>query len=468
MEIADEYIPLRVSYGANVPEGIPMKVRQALAVAVIVWSSVLISRPALAQLVQQGPKLVGAGATGLPLQPHQGTSVALSADGNTAIVGGSTDNTVNCPFPFCVTGTGAAWIWTRSAGGWTQQGNKLVGSGALGFSEQGTSVSLSADGNTAIVGGPRDNNSAGAAWVWTRSGGVWTQQGNKLVGFDAVGAADQGSSVSLSADGNTAIVGGPGDAGAGAAWIWTRSGGVWTQQGNKLVGSGAVGPFPANQGQSVSLSADGNTAIVGGHFDNGGAGAAWIWTRSGGVWSQQGSKLAGTGASSVSLSADSNTAIIGVGGGAGGAWIWTRTGGVWSQQGNKLVGSGAVGNAAQGTSVSLSGDGNTAVVGGSGDDGGAGATWVWTRSGAVWTQQSMKLVGSGAAGSAAQGFSVALSADGNTAIVGGPADNNSIGAAWVFFRSSVADPSSIPAASAWMLLALALVLTVLGALRTRA
>jgi hypothetical protein len=403
-----------------------MRMRHAAAVLVC-CSTVLAACPALAQFMQQGPKLVGTGATGLSPQPNQGYSVALSADGNTAIVGGFTDNTVGCLFPSCVTGTGAAWVWTRSAGGWTQQGNKLVGSGAQGFSEQGISVSLSADGNTAIVGGHQDNNHAGAAWVWTRTGGVWTQQGNKLVGFDAVGAGDQGRSVSISADGNTAIVGGPGDNGdAGAAWIWTRSGGVWTQQGNKLVGSGAVGPFPANQGQSVSLSADGNTAIVGGHFDNGGAGAAWIWTRSGGVWSQQGSKLAGTGASSVSLSADGNTAIVGIGGGTGGAWVWTRTGGVWSQQGNKLVGSGAVGSAAQGTSVSLSGDGDTAVVGGSADDGVDGATWVWTRSGGVWTQQSTKLVGSGAAGSAGQGLSVALSGDGNTAIVGGPVDNNSI------------------------------------------
>ena len=70
------------------------------------------------------------------------------------------------------------------------------------------SVSLSADGNTAIVGGLSDNGGAGAAWVYTRSGGVWTQQGNKLVGTGAIGAAQQGISVSLSSDGNTAIVGG--------------------------------------------------------------------------------------------------------------------------------------------------------------------------------------------------------------------------------------------------------------------
>ena len=93
-----------------------------------------------------------------------------------------------------------------------QQGPKLVGTDAVGGDvEQGYSVALSADGNTAIVGGPTDNSVAGAAWVYTRSGGVWTQQGSKLVGSGAVGNAQQGTSVALSADGNTAIVGGPHD-----------------------------------------------------------------------------------------------------------------------------------------------------------------------------------------------------------------------------------------------------------------
>jgi hypothetical protein len=54
------------------------------------------------------------------------------------------------------------------------------------------SVALSADGNAAIAGGAADNHIIGAAWVFTRSGGVWTQQGNKLVGTDALGSAGQG------------------------------------------------------------------------------------------------------------------------------------------------------------------------------------------------------------------------------------------------------------------------------------
>ena len=147
----------------------------------------------------------------------------------------------------------------------SQQGPKLVGTGAIGAAEQGFSVALSADGDTAIVGGLADNdvNGPGAAWVYTRNGGVWTQQGSKLLGTGAVGSARQGKSVALSADGNTAIVGGNGDnSDTGAAWVYTRNGGVWTQQGSKLVGTGAIGA--AEQGFSVALSADGNTAMVGG------------------------------------------------------------------------------------------------------------------------------------------------------------------------------------------------------------
>jgi hypothetical protein len=187
----------------------------------------------------------------------------------------------------------------------TQQGPKLVGTGAVGLAGQGWSVALSSDGNTAIVGGWADNSNAGAAWVYTRNGGVWTQQGSKLVGTSAVGTPQQGVSVALSADGNTAIVGGPDDnpgtsnnSGTGAAWVFTRSGGVWTQQGSKLVGTGAVGS--ALQGYSVALSDDGNTVIVGGPGDNSNAGAAWVYTRSGGVWTQQGSKLVGIGAAGAS------------------------------------------------------------------------------------------------------------------------------------------------------------------------
>ena len=110
-----------------------------------------------------------------------------------------------------------------------QLGAKLVGIGAVGPAEQGWSVALSADGRTAIVGGIVDNKLTGAVWVFTRDGDVWTQQGDKLVGTNGVGQGGQGSSVALSADGNTAIVGGPYDnSNTGAVWVYNRNGTVWT------------------------------------------------------------------------------------------------------------------------------------------------------------------------------------------------------------------------------------------------
>jgi hypothetical protein len=204
---------------------------------------------------QQGSKLVGTGAVG------GAASVALSADGNTAVVGGAEDDSY----------TGAVWVYSRSGGTWTQQGRKLVGTGAFGKAGQGVSVALSADGNTAIARGAADNMSSGAAWVFIRAGTVWSQQGYKLVGTGTVGNARQGHSVALTAAGNTAIMGGVGDNFyAGAAWVFTRTRAIWSQQGNKLVGTGAVG---GSQGHSVALSADGNTAIVGGPHDNSYTGA---------------------------------------------------------------------------------------------------------------------------------------------------------------------------------------------------
>ena len=109
------------------------------------------------------------------------------------------------------------------------------GAGNLGFS-----VALSSDGSTVLVGAPGDNSNAGAAWVFTRSGGAWTEQA-KLVADCTSGCANEGMgedsggnfgiSVALSSDGSTALIGAPNDdSNAGTAWVFTRSGNAWTQQ----------------------------------------------------------------------------------------------------------------------------------------------------------------------------------------------------------------------------------------------
>jgi hypothetical protein len=385
----------------------------------------LLASLASAQLVERGAKISGIGASQSDAA-RQGSSVALSADGTTLIEGG----------PYDGHGRGAAWVFRRFGTAWIEEREKLRATDAIGGNVfQGRSVALSADGSTALIGGDGDNEGAGAAWVFTHVDGVWTQQA-KLIGSGAIGKAGQGWAVALSSNGNTAILGGTSDDnGIGAAWVFTRAGGVWTQQGAKLLGSGAVGP--ASQGRSVALSTDGDTALVGGSTDDNNQGAAWIFTRSGQAWTQHGGKLIGSGSvgpavyqgCSAALSGDGNTAVIGGYGdnhNVGAAWVFTRSGDRWIQSGGKLS-SGDISE--QGFSIALSTDGNRLVLGAPNDDVGAGAVWEYRLSNGVWTLAG-KLIGLGASGKARQGYAVAIA--GGTAVLGGILDDASVGAVWTF------------------------------------
>lgn len=380
--------------------------------------------------IQQGNKLIVNGNTGPAMQ---GYSVSISADGNTAIVGANNDSG----------GIGAAWVFTRNNGIWGQQGNKLLGTGIVGEGQFGNAVAISADGNTAIVGANADSMNRGAAFIFKRIGANWIQQGPKLVGSGSIGSLVQmGFSVAISADGNTAIIGGIYDNNEiGAAWVFTRNNGVWSQQGNKLIGTGATGIV--NQGYSVAISADGNTALLSSITDNGEVGATWVFVRNAGVWTQQGNKLVGTGVNgiwasqgySLSLSADGNIAAIGAvsdNGGLGATWVFSRTGSSWTQMGSKLIGSGSVGLSHQGSSVALSADGNTLLVGGYGDKLNQGSVWVFTRNASSWQQQGTKIDFIGRSGDTSYlGSSLSISADASTAIIGGYADSSFMGASWI-------------------------------------
>jgi FG-GAP repeat len=358
-------------------------------------------------LVQQGPNLP---LVGNPQNGPCSTSVAWSADGNTALVG-------------CTAGIGGAWVFTRSGSTWTQQGPKLTGSDEIGQSSFGDSVALSADGNTALIGGLGDDGDHGAAWVFTRSGSTWTQQGPKLTGSGEIPDSTLGWSVALSADGDTALLGGRDDNDfAGAAWVFTRSGSTWTQQGPKLTVSDEndQGGF----GTSVALSADGDIAVIGAPQAGPTAsrpGRVFVFSRSGSTWSQQGPGLTpgdpidfGLFGISVALSGDGNTALIGGQGDDVAAWVFTRLGSTWSQQGSKIVPTGAIAGFSGG-SVALSSDGNTALLGDRLDDNNLGAVWVFTRSGSAWSQQGQRTPG--APGDGNFGLAMAVSPDGNSALI---------------------------------------------------
>ena len=398
-----------------------------------------------------------------------GGAAFISADGTTAITGAFDD----------ASGTGAAYVFTRAGTAWTLQAKLTApttgANRALGTNtEFGNEVALSADGNTAVVGGFGDNSDAGAAWVYTRGASGWTVQ-QKLTaptsGADReLAPGEFGSRISLNAAGTTALIAGVEDgAFVGAAWTYTRpstTATTWTEQ-HKLTaptsGTGrevGAGDF----GSAVWLSPDGTTAVIGGDGDSSSVGAAWVYANSGGTWTEQ-TKLvppttgpdAGVGTptfgSAVSLSADASTALIGgqSDNQRGAAWLFTRTTATtWSER-QKLVapssGAGAeIGQGFFGAAAVLSSDATTAVVGAPIDNSAVGAAYAYARSGATWSLEGKLTAPTGTdaeIGSAVFGAHLALSGDATTLLISGQADNNLAGAVWSYLATTPPTVSSV-------------------------
>ncbi len=112
---------------------------------------------------------------------------------------------------------------------------------------------MSGDGQLALIGGPRDDDNAGAAWIFARTSSTWRQQGKKLTGGETT-AKSVGWDVALSANGRMALIGSPGH--AGGVFLFAHSGSRWVRrQRISRPGGGS--------GCSVSLSPSGNTAAIG-------------------------------------------------------------------------------------------------------------------------------------------------------------------------------------------------------------
>ncbi len=391
-----------------------------------------------------------------------GRSSAISADGTTAIVGAFDD----------ASGQGAAYVFTRAGTTWTVQAKLTAptsgASRAIGTNvEFGDDVALSADGDTALIGGFGDNSGAGAAWVYARGPSGWNVQ-EKLTaptsGADReLAPGEFGSRTSLNAAGTTALIAGIEDhAFVGAAWTYTRpsvTATTWTEQhkfaapttgADREVGAGDFG-------SAISLSPDGLNAVIGGDGDNSSVGAAWVYGSSGASWTEQ-TKLippatggdAGVGTptfgSAASLSDDASTVLIGgqSDNQRGAAWVFTRTTATaWSER-QKLVApssgpSAEIGQGFLGASAVLSSDATTAVVGAPIDNSAIGAAYTFTRSGSTWALEGKVTAPAGPdgeSGSGVFGADVALSHDATTLLISGPADNNLLGAAWSYVATT--------------------------------
>jgi hypothetical protein len=388
-----------------------------------------------------------------------GQSVSISSDGNTAIVGVQRDDDRG-------TDSGSAYIFIRSGTTWIERQKLTAGTDAANSDYFGYSVSISGDGNTVIVGAYYDDDNgqgnSGSAYIFVRSDGTWTQQQKLTAGTDA-GSSDQfGYSVSISGDGNTAIIGAyldddnaQGDSGSAYIFVRSDSDSPWTQQAKLTAGADAgSGDY---FGYSVSVSSDGNTAIVGAHRDDDNAqsnsGSAYIFVRSGSSWTLQQKLTAGTDAGSsdyfgmnVSISGDGNTAIIGAyydddnaQSNSGSVYIFVRSDGTWTQQQKLTAGTDAANSDYFGRNVSISSDGNTVIVGAYYDDdngqGNSGSAYIFVRSDGTWTQKQKLTAGADAGSSDYFGWGVSISGDGNTAIIGAYADDDGTtdsGSAYIF------------------------------------
>jgi len=314
--------------------------------------------------------------------------------------------------------SGAAYVFTRSAGVWTEQ-QKLTASDAVANDRFGSAVAV--DGTTAVIGAAglffADDNT-GSAYVFTRSAGVWTEQ-QKLIAGDGANRDQFGFSVAM--DGDTAVIGARNDddngADSGSAYVFTHNAGVWTEQQKLLASDGAT-----RDRFGLKVAVDGDTALISGqgNDDNGtGSGSAYVFVRSAGVWTEQQKLIASDGSASdlfgVGLSVEGDTAVIGArfdddnARNSGSAYVFTRSAGVWSQQ-QKLTASDGAEHDRFGFSVPV--DGDTAVISSFYDDDNgvnSGSDYVFTRS------AGMKLLASdGATGDV---FSLPIAFDGNTVMI---------------------------------------------------
>ncbi|MFN2468534.1 MAG: FG-GAP repeat protein [Gaiellaceae bacterium] len=321
-----------------------------------------------------------------------GRSVAISGD--TALVGAFGDDVgANA-------NQGSAYVFTRTGGVWTEEQKLTAGDGAAN-DYLGGFFGVAISGDTAVVGASLDDVGAtadqGSAYVFTRSAGVWSEQ-QQLTASDGASGDAFGWSVAISGD--TALVGADGDdvganSAQGSAYVFTRTGTVWSEEQQLTASDGAANDFFG----TVAISGD--TAVVGAFGDTVGAnqfqGSAYVFTRSGGVWSEQQQLTAGDGSAGdffgVSVAMDGETAIVGAyDAGAiaaqGAAYVFTPSGGVWSEQ-QRLTASDAAAFDEFGVSVGISGE--TAIVGAWKDDvdpyTNQGSAYVFTRSGVAWSEE---------------------------------------------------------------------------------
>lgn len=325
---------------------------------------------------------------------------------------------------------GVVYVFTRGATGWSQQAELRAANGDA-FDWFGTSVAI--NGNTIVVGAskedsngsdPADNSAttAGAAYVFTRTGSTWSQTAY-LKASNAAAEDNFGREVAVS--GNTIVVGaygedsnGSGEADnsaerAGAAYVFVQDGATWNQTSYLKAANAEAGDL---FGRTVAI--EGDRVVVGALAE------------------------AGNGSSP-----DDNSAT-----GAGAVYVFARDGATWSQEAYLKASNAEAGDW---FSVSLDLSGDTIVVGASLEDGNgsdqadnsatdAGAAYVFARGGTSWSQQAYL---KGSTTIEYDNFGNAVAVSGDALVVGAPFASSTEGAAYLFRRNPTWSEEGVLAAS---------------------
>ena len=372
-----------------------------------------------------------------------GRAVEVSADGSTLLVGRLRDDPLR--------GHGAVFVYERVDDAWLFR-QKLTVSPATSFQNFfGAALALSADGSRALVGAPNETAGAvgglsGAVHIFERVAGVWSQIGSLVPDAPcAPTALSYGSSVALSEDGRTAVVG-SGVANGNSGLIFERIDGEWFQQA-------CFFDLSLGIGSPVAISGDGSTALIAAPFEDtagvGNSGAVHVYRRSAGSWQEvdvvsADLPTAGT-AFGWSLGIDRDGSSIAVGtpyfvdgfAQVGSAYIFQEVAGSWGQE-QQLTVSGSVpcdDTRCFGGAVALDAEGVRLWVGAADDSdlgAGAGAVYVFARNGTSWSEQA-KLGAAETDTFDRFGASIDVSADGSTLAVGAiTANSTNGGSAYLF------------------------------------
>jgi len=382
-----------------------------------------------------------------------GTSVSLSSDGSVLAVG-ATDNDANG------SNSGHVKVFEYVSNSWVQRGGDI--NGEASDDKSGISVDLSSDGSIVAIGAYKNDENgsdSGHVRVFQYSSSTWSQIGNDINGENS--SDESGVSVSLSADGLTVAIGASQNDGNGSesghVRVYRYNGSSWNLLGTDIDGKASDDRF----GISVSLSDDGTTVAIGANKndDNGSSsGHVQIYNYNGIDWDQVGTDVNGDTERdefgiSVDLSSDGSIVAIGAhandgnGDRSGHVKVYQNNNGVWSQLGTDIDGENTFDES--GYSVKLSSDGLTVVIGaylndGSGTD--SGHVRFFKYDGSDWIQYGNDIDGETALDWS--GSAISLTSDGETVAIGAYGnDGNGIESGHVRVVTMCELPSSSPSSN---------------------